>query len=203
LSYLSMDAGVGTKTNWEDDMKDGRTGGDASSHSKQDVSRRGVVHLICAGGLAAALRAAGGGTVAGAQGTPEAGDRGPVRYALKGGDIEIVFTPAATGANATFDYRSASASIVFTGDEVRTERSTALGRFVSVNLEYAPDGYDRYLTLLVPDANPEEDGRTASVTTFAIITTHWTSIGGPALVRGALQSYEVVELDGVAEFETG
>jgi hypothetical protein len=138
-----------------------------------------------------------------AQATPEAAQSGPKRYTLKGGEIELVYVPAASGTEAQLDYRDASGTRSFTGDDLSIEISPALGRLVSAALEYVADGYDKYLTLLVPDVNPEENGASASIQTVAIITKHLTTIGGPALIRGALQTYEVVELEGVAEFATG
>jgi hypothetical protein len=73
---------------------------------------------------------------------------------------------------------------------------------VSVVIEHVDDGYVRYLTLLVPDVNPDENGLDVPVSTLAVITDHLTSIGGPRLVKGALQRYEVIELEGVAQFAT-
>ena len=137
-----------------------------------------------------------------AQASPEVVQRGPSRYTLMGGEVDLVYVPSATGTDAQLDYRDASGTRSFSGDDLTSEISPALGRLVSIALEYVADGYDKYLTLLVPDANPEENGASASIQTAAIITKHLTSIGGPALVPGALQIYEVIELDGVAEFAT-
>jgi hypothetical protein len=166
------------------------------------VSRRSVARTMLGGGLTVALLATVGRADGLAQATPVAAGTAPSRYVLTSGDIEIVYVPAVSGAEARLDYRDASASVTFAGDDLSIENSRALGRFVSVGLEYVADGYDRYLTLLVPDVNPDESGRDVPISTVAIVTKHLTSIGGPALVEGALQTYEAVELEGVAEFST-
>jgi hypothetical protein len=153
------------------------------------------------GGLGAVSVASAGRRDVLAQATPVATTTEPVRYALKGGDVELVFVPAASPATARLDYRDAKASLTFTGDDLVAERSQALGQQVSVLIDYVADGYDRYLTLLVPEVNPDEDGGDVPVHTVAIVTTHKTSIGGPALVKGPLQTYKVIALDGTAEFE--
>jgi hypothetical protein len=71
---------------------------------------------------------------------------------------------------------------------------------VSVFLDAAPDAYTEYLTLLIPQVNRVEPQSDVPLQTVAILARHLTSIGGPRLVEGALQTYEVVVLEGVAEF---
>jgi hypothetical protein len=164
------------------------------------VSRRTLTRAILGGGFVATVLALGTRTEATAQGTPETADAGPTRYQLKGGDVEIVFVPAVESGEVQFEYRDAAASITFGGDDVTSEISPALGRFVSVVIEQVDDGYTKYLTLLVPEVNPDENGHEVPITTVAVMTRHMTSIGGPRLVQGALQRYDVVELEGVAQF---
>jgi hypothetical protein len=68
---------------------------------------------------------------------------------------------------------------------------------ITVTLEVIPDLHTLTLTLLVPQINLDE-GNESSFSTQAILTTHRTSIGGPNLVKGPLQTYEVVALEGTA-----
>jgi hypothetical protein len=135
-----------------------------------------------------------------AQGTPEVADAGPTRYQFKSGDLEIVFVPAVAARESQLEYRDAASSITFAGEELTIEVSPALGRFVSAVIEQVDDGYTKYLTLLVPDVNPDENGLDVPIASVAVMTRHMTSIGGPRLVQGALQRYEVLELEGVAQF---
>lgn len=164
------------------------------------MTRRAVTRGLLGGGVAAAFLAAGSQGVAMAQGTPVSTDAWPTRYVLSGGVLEIEFVPAVIGGEAQLDYRSADSTMTFAGDELTSEFSPALGRFVSVVIEQVDDGYERYLTLLVPEVNPDENGADVPISTLAIFTDHLTSIGGPGLVNGAIQRYEVVELEGVAQF---
>ena len=60
-----------------------------------------------------------------------------------------------------------------------------------------PDLDTLLLVLVVPTVNLDESG-TAKIRTFAVLTTHRTSIGGPDLVNGQLQTYKTVGLRGVA-----
>jgi hypothetical protein len=171
------------------------------------VSRRAVTQGVLSGGLVAALLATDGRRGARAQATPtaagdadETGEMGPRRYVLDGGETELVFVPGRAGGPAQLDYRDATGPRRFAGDELDVAPCPPLGRLASVLVEAVPDGFTRYLTLLVPEVNRDEDRLEVPVRTLAILTTQLTSIGGPALVEGALQTYEVVALAGVAEF---
>jgi hypothetical protein len=87
----------------------------------------------------------------------------------------------------------------FTGDRLRLLSSTETGLMVSVMLRARPDRDTLYLSLLVPEVNLE-DRSPKSISTLAILTTHHTTFGGPNLVKGPLQTYEVVALEGTARF---
>jgi hypothetical protein len=84
----------------------------------------------------------------------------------------------------------------FSGDEIGTLESP-LGRQVTVTLSAIPDLETVTLTLVVPAINL--DGNDGAIRTFAVITTNRTSIGGPALVKGQLQTYRRIALTGRAE----
>jgi hypothetical protein len=63
-----------------------------------------------------------------------------------------------------------------------------------------PDAATFYLTLLLPEINLSSDGAPTPFATLAILTAELTTIAGPGLIIGALQEYEVVTLEGTAEF---
>jgi hypothetical protein len=88
------------------------------------------------------------------------------------------------------------------GDRSRTlvarEESLSIGTAASVVLEVVHDGPTTTLTLLLPSVNFLGDSSEASVTAVAVFTVARSSIGGPALVDGAVQSYEVELLTGTA-----
>jgi hypothetical protein len=85
----------------------------------------------------------------------------------------------------------------FQGDEIRKDQ-TVLGKLVTVDLESVPDLHTITLTLVVPSINLGDETR-QKFKTLAIRTTTHTSIGGPALVEGPLQTYDVFKLKGTAQ----
>lgn len=81
----------------------------------------------------------------------------------------------------------------FRGDQIATLDSP-LGRLVTVTLSAIPDLETVTLTLVVPGFNLVEGEDT--MRTFAVITTHRTSIAGPSLVQGQIQTYERIAVSG-------
>jgi hypothetical protein len=78
-------------------------------------------------------------------------------------------------------------------DEIRDE-TTVLGNLLTLITEAIPDAYTDTLTLLLPDVNVSGFGaKTAFVTRLFKTRTH-TSIGGPQLVDGVIQSNSSVAL---------
>ena len=67
---------------------------------------------------------------------------------------------------------------------------------ITVTLESVPDLHVITLTLLMPAINL--DGSARNFKTIAIRTTSKTTIAGESLVKGAVQSYEVIDLKGIA-----
>lgn len=67
---------------------------------------------------------------------------------------------------------------------------------VTVTLESVPDFHVVTLTMLVPAINL--DGSERNFKTIAIRTTSKTTIAGESLVKGAVQSYEVIDIKGTA-----
>lgn len=84
----------------------------------------------------------------------------------------------------------------FRGDEIEVLESP-LGRLVTVTLSVIPDLETVTLTLVVPAMNVDANGE--PLRTFAVRTTNRTSIGGPALVKGQLQTYQRYALTGRAQ----
>lgn len=83
----------------------------------------------------------------------------------------------------------------FRGDEIRVQE-TEVGMLVSVTLEVVPDAWTKTLTILLPQVNVATGAVT--FTTQAITTTSRTSIGGPMLVAGALESWTYASMSGSA-----
>lgn len=95
-----------------------------------------------------------------------------------------------------FSYKDSKGSCSFTGDEIHTQQME-IGTMVVVTLESIPDLRVITLTLLVPTINLDNSAK--EFKTIAIRTTSKNSIGGEHLVKGAVQSYEVIDLKGTAK----
>jgi hypothetical protein len=85
----------------------------------------------------------------------------------------------------------------FCGEALQREQTT-LGLVVSAVVEAIPDLHTVTLSVTVPEGNRLSSERTIPIRTFAVLTTARTSIAGPALVNGQIQSYQLVPLEGTA-----
>ena len=113
------------------------------------------------------------------------------KYVLTGGGVEgTVDTTSITG-EPVVDVR--------VGDRAVNDPElvgTELGLEVRGTLENIPDLRGVRLTLILPVVNV--DGAERTFAGVALITTTRTSIGGPRLVDGPLQSYELLPVSGTA-----
>ncbi len=109
--------------------------------------------------------------------------------------VHITYSTSGVDGRAHLGYTDPKLQRSFTGKEIRVLPSE-IGALVSVTLDQAPDLHTITLTLLVPAINLQMTR--AGISTKAILTTQHTSIGGPALVKGALQTYKVLTLQGTA-----
>jgi len=122
-------------------------------------------------------------------GSPE-----PNLFELRGKNVEITY--GILRARGEFlDYRDKRRDLTFSGAEIDSLESR-IGRMHTVTLEVIPDSHELTLTLLLPQINLE--GQRVSFETLAIRTRHLSSIGGPGLVKGPLQTYDVLSLRGKA-----
>ena len=70
------------------------------------------------------------------------------------------------------------------------------GLQVTASLAGVPELFERHLTLLVPAVNTRSEA--VPFVGVAMVTTTRTSIGGPRLVEGPLQRYEIHPVGGIA-----
>ena len=110
-------------------------------------------------------------------------------------DIHINYSTTSKTGKPIFNYKDSKGAHNFTGDGIRTQK-TEIGMLVTVLLEAVPDFHAMTLTLLVPTINL--DGSARKFKTIAIQTTSKDTIAGESLVKGAVQSYEVIDLQGTA-----
>lgn len=173
----------------------------------REVNRRAVAQTGLSAGVLAALLATGVSQVARANAIPvptnEDTPVGPVRYTLTGDQISIEVTTGDVGDLTELTYEDETGVMTFTGDEIEVIDVVALGQVASVLLDAAPDAFVDYLALLLPGVNPVVGTTDVPINSVAIVIRHLTSIAGPRLVSGPLQTYEVHPLSGTAEFASG
>jgi hypothetical protein len=117
-------------------------------------------------------------------------------FELEGEDVQITYG-ILRRRREFLDYRDEQRDLTFSGEkgEIGSLEST-IGELITVTLEVIPDNHELTLTLLLPQINLERQG--SSFESLAIRTRHLSSVGGPALVRGPLQTYDVLPLRGMA-----
>jgi hypothetical protein len=124
------------------------------------------------------------------------GSAQPNFFQLAGGYTQITYSTTSITGQPQFHYQDQQRDINVTGGDIRS-LETEIGTLVTVTLEVIPDLHTLTVSLLVPQINLTE-GNESPLSTPAILTSHRTSIGGPGLVEGQLQTYEVVALEGTA-----
>lgn len=122
----------------------------------------------------------------------------PNLFNLQGEDARIYYRSSKSG-EPLLVYRKSGNILRFSGDQIR-EETTSLGKLETVTIDSVPDLRIVTLTLIVPGVNLPTNRRQIPINTIAIETTNATSIGGPALVKGPLQTYQTLELEGTARF---
>jgi hypothetical protein len=131
----------------------------------------------------------------------------PKMFVLLGPDVCITYTLGDANGSSELRYRGdlpksvqlhvpQPLDLTFRGEQVRSVQ-TELGTLVTVDLEFVPDLRSLAMTVLLPDINLGAEVE-VNFATEAIFTSHLTSIGGPALVQGPLETYVFVSLVGTA-----
>ena len=124
------------------------------------------------------------------------------RFVLTGEGLEITYdeTTFAGPPQLTYQVLQGVSSRTFSGNELSSKQSD-IGTLVTVTLEVIPDDKRTLFTLLIPTINVTETNE-VPFETLAIYTTVRDSIIGPKGVRGAVESYQCVQLEGTAQFVT-
>ena len=123
----------------------------------------------------------------------------PNHFVLRGAETQITYDATTITGLPQLLYDGPYGSQAFSGDAVTTEQ-TALGRLVSVDLGAFPDRGELRLTLLIPSFHPDTSQASASpFATLGILTWSISTLAGPPR-EGALEEYEILPLEGTAEF---
>ena len=176
---------------------------DRPDFSRRDLTRRAVLGRVAiSGGLAAVLLPLTH-TSTHAQPTPGAVApsfrAAPNTFSLIGRETRIEYATSSLDGTPSFLYSGVAGEVIAHGDDIRTlEDVGPFGHLVTITVETIPDLWFVTLTLALPTINLV-GGSPTPFATFAILTTHQITIGGPDMLDGALQSYEVTELAGTAQ----
>ena len=108
-------------------------------------------------------------------------------------DILISYSTTSIAGKPIFNYKDSEGTHNFTGDEIRTLK-TEIGTMITVTLKLTVDTGNTTLTVLVP--NFKLQGSAQEFKTIAIKSINRTSF---LPITGALESYEVICLQGTAD----
>ena len=110
----------------------------------------------------------------------------PNLFELRSGSIKIVYSTTSLSGMPLLNYEDSQRTLAFQGDEIR-QSDSEIGHQITVTIEQMPDLRTVTFTLLLPDINLE--GTEIRFRTVGITTITRTSIGGPDLVKGPIQTY--------------
>ena len=120
----------------------------------------------------------------------------PNLFQLSGSHLHVTYTTTSIDGKPTLSYQDAHEGKSFRGDEIRTVKCD-LGTLVSVTLRITPDAGSTSFSVFIPHMQINA-GTTAAVHTECVTTMHRFSIA-PQLLRGQLDTYRVVALQGTAQ----
>jgi hypothetical protein len=122
----------------------------------------------------------------------------PNNFVLNGESFSVTYSTTSITGEPMLTYKDAQKRLNFSGTDIRV-LSSEIGDQITVTIDTIPDLSSVTLTILIPTINLPE---TSPVQFWAkaIFTTHKTSIGGPNLIKKAIQSYRVDSIFGKASF---
>ena len=116
-------------------------------------------------------------------------------YHLSEDGVRIVFSMENQEPELVYEDKGGKRK--FSGRQIHLEH-IQLGLMASVVLDDAPDSHTTTFSFAVPAANRPDEVKSIPVKTFAVRTTIRTSISGPDIVEGQIQTYETYVLEGNA-----
>lgn len=111
--------------------------------------------------------------------------------------LKVTYFASGIDGKPHFSYEKGRTERSFKGDDILREE-TAIGTLLSVRLKGTADSKSVYFSVLLPHVNVPEGIREVQVNLRAFETTVRTSIGGPSLVKGQVQTYKGYLLRGKA-----
>lgn len=123
----------------------------------------------------------------------------PNLYELSCHDVQVTYSTTSISGVPQLSYQDCQKTLNFSGDEIRTAESE-IGTLVTVTLNSSPDLQTETLTLLIPLINLTNQQDTAEIETMGIMTVAKTTIAGPNLIQGQVQTYFTLHLTGISRF---
>jgi len=119
-------------------------------------------------------------------------------FDLHNATLKISYSSSSLNGQPQLSYQKGATTMNFHGNQLR-QKSTEIGALISVTLKNVPDLHSIVLSLLLPQVNIPTGQSQVQVSIKAIETTIRTSIAGPNLVKGQVQTYKTYTLKGTAQ----
>jgi hypothetical protein len=121
----------------------------------------------------------------------------PNLFNLEGDGATISYATSSIAGVPQFSYRDSEHNVSKSGTDIR-RLETEIGALVTIDLAQIPDLQTIKVTLVVPTVNLPQPANSSDLQTIAILTTSRTTIGGPNLIVGQIETYRTLYLRGTA-----
>ncbi|MFO0937163.1 MAG: hypothetical protein U0798_11690 [Gemmataceae bacterium] len=122
----------------------------------------------------------------------------PNYFQLHGHGLRVTYSTTGFAGQPTFSYQDAVGAHTFTGSQIDTVK-TPIGDLVTVVIRLTPDAGSTSFSILIPAIILGSTHESSPVRTEGITTLHRMSIA-PQLLRGQIETYHTVTLNGSAHF---
>lgn len=119
-------------------------------------------------------------------------------FSLGNNSIKISYAASSLDGKPQLSYQKGQTVLHFRGSQIRAKQ-TEIGTLLSVTLKSSPDLKTIVFSILLPQVNVPANAADVQVNVKGIETTNKTTIGGPNLVKGQVQTYKVYSLKGTAQ----
>ncbi len=119
----------------------------------------------------------------------------PNLYEMAANNIQISYSTYSLSGEPRLNYSNGRKHLTFTGDEIRVARSE-IGQLVTVTINNIPDLKTVTATVLIPKINLDREA--VPFKTVLLFTTHKTTIAGQDMIKGQVQVYHSIPLEGKA-----
>ena len=119
-------------------------------------------------------------------------------FQLKNHTLVITYSASGIDGNPHLSYHRGNTQLNFSGNQIRHE-VTEIGTLISVTLKTIPDFSTKLFSLMLPQVNIPSNFSEMPVNVKALETMVKTTIGGPDLVSGQVQTYKIYSLVGKAK----